>query len=246
VVILLLVANTAFLMGHPREDPFPGTVGDELLCQDSVKQRSGSPLNALLTTPVVADGDGKLDLWPHEGDVASSKDGVLNYGRRVSAECAAATDISDLGLEIEFTKHDQLPKIHDLLRLDLGESLELQFIDVARGAKSGKGSAVIKVGGSAAAGERMTTSMLALMFAASAADLVSTEYALASGRAAEGNPLMQSRPLRITMNLAVPFVAYLLTRENPHLGKWVCIVHVGVRGTITARNIYTGMTVRWK
>jgi hypothetical protein len=163
-----------------------------------------------------------LDIWPHEGDGDGGKDETL--------------------------EHDQVPRIHDLLRLELDKSVELQFIDVARGAKSRDGSAVKKVGVSfeGAAGERMTTSMLALMVSASAADLVSTEYALASGHAAEGNPLMQSRPLRITTNLAIPFVAYLLARNNPRLGKWVCIVHVGLRGTISARNIYTGMTVKWK
>jgi hypothetical protein len=159
-------------------------------------------------------------MWQSEGDGDGSKVGTL--------------------------EHNQVPKIHDLLvQLDLGKSVELQFIDVARGARAGQSSTANGVWGVAAADERMTTNMLALMIAASAADLVSTEYALASGHAAEGNPLMRSRPLRITTNLTVPFLAYFLTQKNPRLGKWVCIVHVGLRSTITARNIYTGMTVRW-
>ena len=84
------------------------------------------------------------------------------------------------------------------------------------------------------------------MLAASAADLASTEYALASGYAVEGNPFMQSRPFRIATSLAVPFVVHLLTRNNPRLRKWVCIAHVGMHGAFTVHNIHTGVTVRWR
>lgn len=91
----------------------------------------------------------------------------------------------------------------------------------------------------------MTTIMLAAMLMASAADLATTEYALAGGSAVEGNPFMRSRPLRTVTSLAVPFVAYALTRDKPQLARWVCIVHVGVHSAASGHNIYVGMRLRW-
>jgi len=90
----------------------------------------------------------------------------------------------------------------------------------------------------------MTKIMLILMLCTSAADLASTEYGLAMG-ATEGNPLMANRALRITTSLAVPFIAYAVTRNRPRLGKWICIIHVGVHSAVAGRNIYVGVQVRW-
>jgi hypothetical protein len=129
-----------------------------------------------------------------------------------------------------------------------GQPVALPLEDDARGAE-GEEQDLGKNPGGIARGtedEGTTTKMLALMLAASAADLASTEYALASGYAAEGNPLMQSRSFRITTSLAVPLLAYLLMRKNPQLGKWVSIVHVGMHGSFAAWNVYTGVNVRWK
>ena len=91
----------------------------------------------------------------------------------------------------------------------------------------------------------MTAIMLALMLIASGADLATTEYALASGAATEGNSFMGSRPLRIVTSLAVPLVAYALTRDKPRLAKWVCIVHVSVHSAAAGYNVYVGVRVRW-
>jgi hypothetical protein len=89
----------------------------------------------------------------------------------------------------------------------------------------------------------MTTLMLALMLIASGADLVSTEYAISSGYAAEGNPLMRSRQVRLAQAIGVPVAAYFLTRGKPRVAKWVCIVHVGIHSAATAWNV--SVIVRW-
>jgi hypothetical protein len=87
--------------------------------------------------------------------------------------------------------------------------------------------------------------MLALMLMASAADLATTEYAIASGYAIEGNPLMRSQPVRIAAGFGLPILAYALTRDRPRLAKWICVVHVGVHSAAAGWNVYVGVRVRW-
>jgi hypothetical protein len=229
--LLLLLASTAIMSAQPREDPYAGPEDDAVLPTKPPHQGYGGSLNGYLVTLVFTRHDSGTGTCFRGGNADGWTGLTFNRARPVTAEVTGAGQ-------------DQRPKFRDLLRLDLEEVVELHFGNDARGAKAQE----VRASASAVGimDEGMTTKMLVLMLAASAADLASTEYALASGYAAEGNPLMQSRSFRMTTSLAVPVLAYLLTRKNPQLGKWVSIVHVGMHGSFAAWNVYTGVNVRWK
>ncbi len=92
----------------------------------------------------------------------------------------------------------------------------------------------------------------ALVFVATAADLISTEYALSrlGARAEEGNPLMARRGVRIGTNFAMAAGIIwasrsLKARGHDRLGALALWAPIVVKSSVTGWNLYLTHSVSW-
>jgi hypothetical protein len=93
-------------------------------------------------------------------------------------------------------------------------------------------------------GDRLYDALGYAMFAGSAGDLLSTQYALAQG-GRELNPLQRDLGVRIGTTVAFPFVANYLSdelREKGHrkLSLWLRIALVGLKSYVIVHNLRAG------